>query len=481
MIVASLPGPTPAEALAQAESARRAGADVAEMRLDLWSDPDPAPLLTARPLPLMVTARPAWEGGGWKGNEDDRIALLRETAKAGADYVDVEFKAYKDFDRGAAKLLVSYHDVAGTPPDLPGILRKIESLEPDLAKLAVAARSTADALACVRAQGGASRPAAVIPMGEWGEAVRILYRRFGAFLTYAAVDGAAATAPGQLSVSQLAHDYRVKAVDDATAAYAVLGDPVAHSQSPRLFNRVFQELGIHARYVKVRLDDAARLREVFSTLGLSGASVTIPHKEAAVAWIDAPDEAVRAIGALNTVVSREGRLEGHNTDVLGAMEAIRDAARRKWSHGVYGMRALVLGAGGAARAAAWGLKSDGARVTIASRTFERAKAAAEALGCDYLPWARLEEARPQVIANATPVGMDGATSPYPREFLKRDQVVFDFVYTPRNTPLLRDARAAGAEVADGVDMFLRQAVHQLKHYVGRGIPTELLKEFARTL
>jgi shikimate dehydrogenase len=318
-------------------------------------------------------------------------------------------------------------------------------------------------------------------MGDWGEAARVLYPRLGGWITYAAVERGRETAAGQLTVAELAHDYRIKAIDDETQVYAVFGDPVAHSQSPRLFNRAFQALGMNARYVKVRLDAAALLRDAMSTLGIRGGSVTIPHKVAALESVDEPDERVKAIGAVNTVVDREGRLHGHNTDVLGAVEAIQAAAMRKWKHGVYGMRALVIGAGGVARAVAWGLKSEGARVTIANRTFEKARALGQELGCDYLPMPRLLEARAQVVANATSAGMGGTPSPFPKELWKADMVAFDVVYTPRRTPFLEEARTAGATVADGVEMFLKQAVHQLNHYVGKGNPTEVIKEFEKIL
>ena len=481
VIAVSIPGPTAAEAAAQIESARRAGADLAELRLDLFERPDPGPLLEKKTLPLIATVRPAWEGGGWTGNEDDRIAILREAARGGADWVDLEFKAYKDFDRGAAKLILSWHDNAKTPSDLDATIRKMAALEPDLLKLAVTARGTSDVLAAVRAQQGLDQPGVVIPMGDWGEAARILTARLGGWISYAAAERGRETAPGQLTVAELAHDYRVKSIDDDTLVYAVFGDPVGHSQSPRLFNRVFQVLGINARYVKVRLDSGSVLREAMEVLGIRGGSVTIPHKVAALPLVEEPDERVKAIGAVNTVVLREGRLHGHNTDAPGAVETIQAAAMRKWKHGAYGMRALVIGAGGVARAVAWGLKGEGARVTIANRTFERARALGQELGCDYLPLDRVIEARAQIVANATSAGMGGGKSPYPKELWKSDMVAFDVVYTPRKTQFLEEARAAGAEIGDGVEMFLKQAQHQLNHYVGRGIPTEVIKEFNQIL
>ncbi len=480
MIVASVAEPTPERALERIDEARGQGADVAEVRADFLDVPDIGVILARRRLPVIVTARPAWEGGRWTANEDDRIALLREAGRAGAEYVDVEFKAYKDFDRGRASLILSWHDFEKTPGDLDRIVRKIAALEPAILKIACMARGAGDLARLVELQKRLPRPGAVIAMGEFGEPLRILYRRYGGVLTYASVGEA--TAPGQLPVSELVQAYRVKTVDDETAVYAVVGDPVAHSQSPRVFNRVFRELGLNACHVRVKLDDGARLREVASALELRGASVTIPHKETALASADEADAAAKGIGAANTLVSRDGRWVATNTDAPAAVEAIGEAAKRKWAHGVYGMRALVLGAGGAARAVAWGLRAEGARVIVANRTFERAKALAEALRCEVLGWDRLIEARAQIVVNATSVGMgEPGASPYPKELWKRDQVAFDCVYTPRDTRFLREAREAGAETADGVEMFLRQANLQLREFIGRTMPTEVFKELRAKL
>jgi 3-dehydroquinate dehydratase/shikimate dehydrogenase len=183
------------------------------------------------------------------------------------------------------------------------------------------------------------------------------------------------------------------------------------------------------------------------------------------------------------VTARDGKLYGANTDLPAALEAIKDAAVKKWSHGIYGMRALVLGAGGVSRAIAWGLKREAARVTIANRTFDRGKALAEELGVDFVRWESLIDARAQVVVNGTSVGMTPKTeeSPVEPSLFKKDMVVMDTVYTPRNTKFLRDARSVGATAIDGVEMFLRQANLQFKLWRGRPIPTEILKEFAQKL
>ncbi len=235
--------------------------------------------------------------------------------------------------------------------------------------------------------------------------------------------------------------------------------------------------------MKIRVDDPATIRPLVSALELQGLSVTIPHKTAALAAADEADELARGIGAANTITVKDGRLSAANTDVLAATEAVKDAAVKKWSHGVYGMRALVLGAGGVSRALAWGLQREAARVVIANRTFERGKALAEELGVDYVRWESLAEARAQIVANGTSVGMTPRTEESPVEpgFFRKDMVALDTVYTPRSTKFLRDARAAGATTIDGVDMFLRQANHQFRIWKGRPIPTEILKEFSQKL
>jgi 3-dehydroquinate dehydratase/shikimate dehydrogenase len=277
--------------------------------------------------------------------------------------------------------------------------------------------------------------------------------------------------------------YQGKTIDAATEVYGVVGNPVAHSKSPTVFNDVFKHLGMNARYVKIKVDDPAALRGLASALELKGCSVTIPHKQAVAALADEADEIVQGVGASNTLTFEGGRVLGANTDLPAAMDAIKDAAVKKWSHGIYGMRALVLGAGGVSRAIAWGLKREAARVVIANRTFDRGKALAEELGVDFVRWESLMDARAQIIVNGTSVGMTPKTeeSPVDAALFKKDMVAMDTVYTPRNTKFLRDARAAGALGIDGVEMFLRQANLQFKLWRGRPIPTEILKEFGKTL
>jgi 3-dehydroquinate dehydratase/shikimate dehydrogenase len=483
MICAVVRTATPDEAIAAMGEARRSGADLCELRADYLKDPDLRKILAAKPLPVLVTVRPKWEGGQYEGDEALRLGMLEDACLHGADYVDVEFKAYKDFNRRGAKLVVSYHDFEKTPEDLEATARKMAALDPFLVKVACQPRGTADLIRLVKLQKSFPSPIAVIAMGEFGEPLRVLYARYGGRLTFASIKAGLESAPGQITVEELVRLYQAKTIDRGTEVYGVIGNPVAHSKSPVVFNDVFKHLGINARYVKIKVDDPASLRELVEAMELRGLSVTIPHKQAVATAVDEADEIASGVGAANTVTVREGRLLGANTDLPAALDAIKDAAVKKWSHGVYGMRALVLGAGGVSRAIAWGLKREAARVVIANRTFDRGKALAEELGVDFVRWESLIDARAQIVVNGTSVGMTPKTeeSPVEPSFFKKDMVAMDTVYTPRDTKFLRDARSAGATTIDGVEMFLRQANLQFKLWKGRPIPTEILKEFGQRL
>jgi 3-dehydroquinate dehydratase / shikimate dehydrogenase len=483
MICAVVRAETHERALADLAEARRQGADLAELRLDYLREPIDLPrLLDARPLPVLATLRPAWEGGHFSGTEEERTAILERACVVGADYVDVEFRRFRRFALGKTKLVLSYHDFETTPDDLEATAAAMGATHPFLVKIACQARGTSDLIRLVRLQ--KSLPgAAIIAMGDYGEPLRVLYARYGGRLTYAALRSGGESAPGQLTVEELTRLFQVKSMDASTAVYGVIGNPVGHSKSPALFNDVFKSLGMNARYARIKVDDPTLAKELVKVLELRGLSVTIPHKQAALKAADEADEISSGSGAANTLTAKDGRLLASNTDIPAAMEAIKDAAVKKWSHGIYGMRALVLGAGGVARAIAWGLKREAARVTIANRTFERAKAMAEELGVDCVRWHEMAAARAQIVVNGTSVGMtpDVEASPVDAAFFGKDMVAMDTVYTPRQTRFLRDAQARGADVIEGVEMFVRQANLQFKTWTGRPIPTEIYKEWKAKL
>ncbi len=480
MICVSLPAANGAEVLAGMDLARKSGADLVEIRADYFPDRDEiGEILERKSLPVLVTLRSVAEGGRFEGGNDERFSFLENMASRGADWLDVEWKQFRSFSRGSSRVVLSYHDMEKTPGNLDEIRSAMKKVPCDQIKIAVRAHGVADLLRLLKLGACGALPETRIAMGEFGEPLRILTSRFGGGMAFASLARGEETAPGQLSVSELLEDFRVRKIDRNTRFYGVVGNPVAHSRSPELFNQVFERLSMNARYLRIPLDDPALFPSLRETLQLAGGSITLPHKEELVGALDETDPMVAEMGAVNTFVKREGKWCGFNTDAPAAAEVVREAAMRQGGE-LRGSPGLVLGAGGVARAIAWGLLKEGVRVTLANRTLERARVLAKDLQCDVIPWEERGNLVPRVVVNATSVGMDGRTSPFPEEEWRKEMVVLDAVYTPRRTPFLEAAAMAGAETVDGVGFFLRQANLQCHHFLGCGIPGEIRNAFAPT-
>lgn len=481
MIVASVRVLSKAQALADMEEARRGGADAVELRLDEIADSELVSLMPRKTLPVIATCRPHWEGGRFHGTEEERLTLLREAARLGADYVDLEFKAFKDIPLFGARRILSYHDFDRMPASLESIVSKMEMLEPFAIKIAVRPAGMADVLKLLHLQRSVARPSTILALDEIGEPLRILYRKYGAWMTYASLRVGFETAPGQVPLGDLHGLYHAGDIDEETVVYAVVGNPVAYSRGPELFNAAFHAVGMNARYVRVQLDDPMLFRDTLDGFGIHGASVTRPHKERVAGQLDEVDDAARAIGAVNTVWKKNGRWVGANTDAYGAVEALREGIRGKHSSSMTGLAALVLGAGGVARAMAWGLKREGVSVTVCARRREQADRLAVDLGVRSASWDQAPSNEAELVVNATPIGMDPhrEASPVSTDCFQGRLAAFDAVYTPRRTAFLRDAEAAGLVTIDGVKMFQHQAVLQFECFTGRPFPRKVLEEFDR--
>ena len=262
---------------------------------------------------------------------------------------------------------------------------------------------------------------------------------------------------------------------NAPALYAVFGDPVGHSLSPLMHTAAFWAAGHNGVYVAVEAKTAEQIVTGTKALGIRGASVTIPHKTAVGAFLDECDQSVGKIGAVNTIVNRNGRLRGFNTDCEGVVRALTAATDPA------GRDVLVVGAGGAARAAAVGLQDAGGRVTICNRTPARGEIIAAELDCGFQPLERLSRLETDILINATPVGMTPArdASVVPVEALRAGMVVMDLVYNPIRTRLLRDAAAAGCRTIDGSEMFVHQGARQFELWTGLEAPVEIMRLFVR--
>ena len=261
-------------------------------------------------------------------------------------------------------------------------------------------------------------------------------------------------------------------IDAATALYGIIGRPVRHSLSPAMHNAAFEHEGINAVYIAFETDSPGRAMDAVRTLGIRGLSVTVPNKETVMAFLDEMDETARRIGAVNTVKNRKGCIEGINTDWIGAVKALKEAAALR------GKKAVVIGAGGSARAVVFGLVKEGAEVHIVNRTVEKAGRLAEEFDCSFSGLDGLSAADGDILINTTSVGMGGlqGLSPVPDGELGKFSIVMDIVYGSRKTRLLLDAERAGCITIQGTEMLLHQAAAQFEYWTGRKAPLEVMKK-----
>jgi 3-dehydroquinate dehydratase/shikimate dehydrogenase len=462
------------------------GVRLVELRLDfIQGNVQVKRLLADRPCPVVVTCRRPADGGHWTRSEEERLLVLRTAIVEGADYVDLEADVAGSVRRyGRTKRIVSHHDFHGTPPDLDALQRSLAALDADVVKIATMATCPEDNLRMLEMVRAAEVPTVGICMGEIGMPTRVLCGRFGSPFTYATFHEDRVLAPGQIGWRQMRDVYRYDSITPATRIYGVIADPVAHSYSPLVHNAALAAAGIDAVYLPFRVPAEALDEFLFEAhrWPLAGLSVTIPHKEAVLRHVKRTDDMVRSIGAANTLVFSGDDVEAFNTDAEAAVESLEATLRDHGHEGLVDVNAvnsaLVLGAGGAARAVAFGLKKRKIDVTVAARTVERAKRIAAEVGCKAVDWAARYRMPFGCVVNATPVGMHPNVneSPFEREHLRPYMVVFDTVYNPENTLLIKEARQAGCRIVSGVDMFVRQAAIQFRIWHGQPAPEKVMRE-----
>jgi len=461
------------------------GAELVELRLDYISgDVQLRRLLADRPCPVVVTCRRERDGGKWSGSEHDRIMLLRTAIAEQAEYVDLEEDVAADIPRfGTTRRIVSLHDFRQTPDDLPAVAERLAALDADVVKIATMANAPRDNLRMMQAIAGCSKPMVGLCMGEIGTPTRILAGRFGAPFTYATFHHERALAPGQLSFRQMTDVYRYDDVNDETTVYGVIADPIGHSLSPLIHNAAFAHLGINAVYLPIRVprEDLDDFFEDCPGLGIRGLSVTIPHKEAVLSKLTKVDGAVRGIHAANTIVFDGDDTIGYNTDYRASMDSVDSLFDTKEPHPLRGKTALVLGAGGVCKTLVFGLVRRGAEVLIASRTKARAQELANLFGAKAINWDDRHEVAPHLLVNGTPVGMHPNVdeTPFEKLALRASTVVFDTVYNPEQTLLIKQARERGCRVISGASMFVWQAALQFRHFTGQDAPTEVMRDVLR--
>lgn len=460
------------------------GAELVELRVDWLSRaPELSRLITQRPTPVVFTCRRPTDGGRWKGSEDERQTLLRAAIVAGVEYVDLERDVATKIRRyGKTKRIVSHHDFVQTPDDLEEIYASMCELDADILKVVTMANSPADCVRLLKLAEGAKIPTIAFCMGEFGVISRLLCGRYGAPFTYATFSKEREIAPGQLSFEEMQKLYRYDAITKQTKLFGVLGDPIGHSLSPLLHNKAMQQIGYDGCYIPLRVppDQFSSTLDDFQWLGIQGYSVTIPHKEAALAKYPLCDDEVRKIGAANTIYhDTDGAWRSCNTDLAAAMESLQLGMRELES--LEGKRVLILGSGGAARAIGFGVMHRGGALVVTSRTTNRAKQLAEELGCRFCTWENRGSEGVDVLINCTPVGMSPNVddSPFQAHWLQEELLVFDTIYNPEQTLLIRQARERGCRTVTGIEMFIRQAAAQFKLFTGQPAPLDGMRDTLR--
>ena len=481
-IVVPISAATAAEIVTLARHAQAAGADLVEVRLDTCAKlgaplAEVTALLGKLALPTIATARHASEGGDWPGRDDERLALYLEAQRAGAAYLDIELAQWPLFaalgvGRSAitAKLILSYHDFDGIGNDLPGRIAAMRAAGADVAKVAVRPADAADLAVLRELHQAGGGPLVAIAMGEHGLPSRLLAGVWGAAFTFARLVNDGGSAPGQPTVDELLRLYRLKSQGPNTKIFGVIGSPVAHSLSPLIHNAAFAHHGLDAVYVPFRVEDAPAFWRACGEW-IDGLSITIPHKQALLGLMHGIEDLAARIGAMNTVYrDRDLMPVGANTDALAVIRCLEVQLGT-----LSGRRVLLLGAGGVSRAIAVAVQERGAQVVIANRTLDRAQELVAEIGGEAVTVEGAYDRPYDVLVNGTAAGMGKPDeTPWPAERHRRDSVVFDTVYHPLETRLLKDAQLAGARTVCGLDMLISQALGQYQRWTGLEAPEHLM-------
>jgi 3-dehydroquinate dehydratase/shikimate dehydrogenase len=430
---------------------------------------------------LLATCRRHQNGGRYTGSIEQQVRILEGAVAAGAQAVDVEIESAENVAanlenlRGNAWLICSYHNFSGTT-GLDKVLRRMSKVPADGYKIVTTARKPSD---CYRVLAlGRSNPKAklvLLAMGEAGFATRVLSPAFGGIYTYAAPTAAEGTASGQVSARMLRHLYRVDKITKSAKIYGVIADPVRHSLSPAIHNRAFQTRRIDAVYLPF-LVKPAQLKDFLLFAGkmpVAGFSVTIPHKQKIIRYLDQVDPLAKRIGAVNTVWRKGSSWRGTNTDAAGVTVPLAKRLRLAKAS------VLLIGNGGAARGAAFALQEAGAKLFVTGRNIDRVRALAKMCGGEPLTPEQAEAGQFDALVHATPLGM----SPHTHEcfFSSRipAEVVFDMVYNPLETVLLQRAAEAGKTVIAGLEMFVEQATRQFEIWTGDAAPRAAMEKAVR--
>jgi len=424
---------------------------------------------------VIATCRRVASGGKFRGPIPSQLELLGKAADAGCQLVDLELQtatrlkpSQLDKLRGKAAVVLSFHDFRGTQK-LDETLKKMSVYPADFYKIVSTATSLSDNVTMMKflERHQDSHPLVGLCMGEQGIISRVLGARAGSAFTFGALTADEKTAPGQVTAQELRNTYRIDQVDAATKVFGVAGDPIEHSLSPAIMNAALRRENVNGVFLALHARSLKDLLACMKEIPIQGLAITMPHKQAILSHLDNTDPFTAKIGACNTIVrSADGKLYGFNTDTSGVVRPLEQRMA------LQDAKILVLGAGGAARAAVFGLKERGAQVSILNRSLVAAQKLARQARARTIKRPDLKKLEFDVIINATPVGMGNTReSPLNAEEIKA-KYVFDMVYDPAETRLLKLAKERGAEVIAGSEMFVHQAARQFVSGTGKLAPRE---------
>jgi|SRR5579862_2221157 3-dehydroquinate dehydratase/shikimate dehydrogenase len=429
---------------------------------------------------VLATCRRHQNHGKFNGSVEEQLNILDQAVNEGAHAIDVEIESVEvaaerlNAFRGRCQIVISYHNFE-TTPQLDALVKRMTRLPADAYKIVTAARKPSDnarVLALARAY--PRLPLVVLAMGELGFPTRVLSPAFGGLYTYAAPLANQGTATGQISARLLRHLYRIDKISKGVKVFGVIADPIRHSISPAVHNRAFQARRLDAVYLPFQVSPL-QLRDFFvlaQKIPITGFSVTIPHKQKVVRYLDAVDPLARRIGAVNTVWRKAGKWRGANTDAQAVIVPLTRHVRPSKAS------VLIVGNGGAARGAACALIDAGAKVSIVGRNPDRVRALARICGAEPLLREQAEQRQFDALVHATPIGM----FPHSNECFFNGKIpagiVFDMVYNPLETVLIRRAREENKAVVPGIEMFIEQAVRQFEIWTGESAPRAVMEKAA---
>ncbi len=431
---------------------------------------------------VIATCRRAEAGGQFSGEVEQQISILQSAVAAGCRWADLEIESV---DLAGAEILkrlapanviCSYHNFDRTPPLRP-IYSRLAKLPVHVVKIATLARELGDTVKLeklVAARTRRSPKLVAFGLGPTGIPSRVLTVRWGCPFTYASPGNHMAVAAGQLPAEIMRTTYRVDRLDKRTALYGVVGSHVSMSLSPAMQNAAFQAKHVNAAYLPLETSRFSDFLKFARAMKLQGCSVTMPYKRAIMAHLDVLDPLAKRIGACNTVAVQKGKWMGWNTDAAAVVEVLSKRIRLKGSH------ILLLGAGGAGRAAAFALGDEGAELMVSDGQAPLAQKLSKLVGAQFLPWDAFDNLDVDAVINATPVGMLPHAEGMPLDLSRlRTRVVFDLVYSPLETRLLADARSRGLTAISGLEMLVSQGARQFEIWTGQGAPRALMEQAAR--